>query len=84
LVLPGPTASEGVGIMLDAVAERQGRSREDVQAAFLAEARPTSLLGRLTQPDEVAAMILYVCSPLASGTAGAALRVVGGVVRSIV
>jgi len=46
--------------------------------------RPTSLLRRFETPDEVAAMVAFVCSPLASGTNGAALRVDGGVVRSII
>jgi NAD(P)-dependent dehydrogenase (short-subunit alcohol dehydrogenase family) len=52
--------------------------------AFIRENRPTSLLGRLASTEEVASMVAYVCSPAASATSGAALRVDGGVVRSIV
>jgi NAD(P)-dependent dehydrogenase (short-subunit alcohol dehydrogenase family) len=51
---------------------------------FFEKARPTSLLKRFATPEEVANLVVYVCSPLASATNGAALRVDGGVVRSIV
>jgi NAD(P)-dependent dehydrogenase (short-subunit alcohol dehydrogenase family) len=44
--------------------------------------RPASLLQRFETPDEIAAMTVFVASPLSSGTNGAALRVEGGVVRS--
>ena len=50
---------------------------------FFKTARPSSVLQRFTQTSEVAAMIAYVCSAQASATTGAALRVDGGVVRSI-
>ena len=50
---------------------------------FLKTMRPTSLLGRFTTTDEVANMVVYVCSEQASGTTGAALRVDGGVLRQI-
>jgi NAD(P)-dependent dehydrogenase (short-subunit alcohol dehydrogenase family) len=82
-VLPGPTRSEGVGQMLSSMAEQQGKAQEDVERDFIAENRPTSLLRRLTTPEEVANMVVYVCSPQASATTGAALRVDGGVVRAI-
>ena len=49
-----------------------------------ANARPSSLLRRFAAPEEVAALVVFVCSPLASATNGAALRVDGGVVRSVV
>jgi NAD(P)-dependent dehydrogenase (short-subunit alcohol dehydrogenase family) len=52
--------------------------------AFVKEHRPTSVLGRLTSTEEVAHMVAYICSPAASATTGAALRVDGGVVRAIV
>jgi NAD(P)-dependent dehydrogenase (short-subunit alcohol dehydrogenase family) len=82
-VLPGPTLTEGLRRMLDP----GGRMDEDEMDAagrrFVAENRPTSLLGRPTSPDEVAAMVVYLASAHASGTTGAALRVDGGVVRAI-
>jgi NAD(P)-dependent dehydrogenase (short-subunit alcohol dehydrogenase family) len=55
-----------------------------VEAEFFRTARPTSLLKRFATPEEVAALVVYVCSPLSSATTGAALRADGGVVRSIV
>ena len=60
-----------------------GRGSATVEREFFQTARPSSLLRRFATADEVAAMIVYVCSPLASATNGAALRVDGGVLRSI-
>jgi NAD(P)-dependent dehydrogenase (short-subunit alcohol dehydrogenase family) len=54
-----------------------------MERQFIARNRPTSLIKRLATPDEVANMVVYICSPQASATTGAALHVVGGVVRSI-
>ena len=83
-VLPGPTASEGVSAFVGQMAEARGVDSATVEHEFFASARPSSLLQRFETPDEVAAMITYVCSARASATNGAALRVDGGVVRSIV
>lgn len=82
-VLPGPTASEGVGTFVSQMAAERGVDSAVVEKEFFATARPSSILQRFTTPDEVAAMIAYVCSAKASGTTGAALRVDGGVVRAI-
>lgn len=82
-VLPGPTRSEGVTTFLQELAGRRGLTSEDAEREFLAAMRPTSLLGRFTTTDEVANMVVYVCSPQAAATTGAALRVDGGVVRAI-
>jgi NAD(P)-dependent dehydrogenase (short-subunit alcohol dehydrogenase family) len=81
-ILPGPTASEGVTDFVGSLAEQGGQTREQVEKEFFEKARPTSLLKRFATPDEVAAMVAFVCSPLSSATNGAALRVDGGVVRS--
>lgn len=81
-VLPGPTASEGVKNFVGSLASESGRTAEQVEQEFFEKARPTSLLKRFARPEEVAAMVTFVCSPLASATNGAALRVDGGVVRS--
>ena len=82
-VLPGPTASEGVGGFVAQLAESRGVDAATVEREFFATARPSSVLKRFATPEEVAAMITYVCSAPASATTGAALRVDGGVVRSI-
>lgn len=82
-VLPGPTASEGIGQFVDDLATAKGVSVKDVEREFFREMRPTSLLRRFATVEEVAAMVAYVCSARASATNGAALRVDGGVVRSV-
>jgi len=82
-VLPGPTESEGVAQFVADLAKQRGVDRGQVEAEFFQTARPSSLIRRFATVDEVANMIVYVCSPLASATNGAALRVDGGVVRSI-
>ena len=83
-VLPGPTKSEGVGTFVSQMAKAQGISEKAMEDEFFKTARPSSLLCRFETPDEVAAMITFVCSQAASAVNGAALRVEGGVVRSIV
>jgi NAD(P)-dependent dehydrogenase (short-subunit alcohol dehydrogenase family) len=82
-VLPGPTRSEGVSGMLQSMATEQDKPAEQVEREFVANERPTSLIQRLATPEEVANLVVYVCSPQASATTGAALRVDGGVVRAI-
>jgi NAD(P)-dependent dehydrogenase (short-subunit alcohol dehydrogenase family) len=82
-VLPGPTASEGVGGFVDQLAQSQGVDAATVEREFFATARSSSILQRFLTTDEVGAMIAYVCSARASATTGAALRVDGGVVRAI-
>jgi NAD(P)-dependent dehydrogenase (short-subunit alcohol dehydrogenase family) len=82
-VLPGPTASEGVSTFVGQMADARGVDFAAMERDFFATARPSSLLQRFATPDEIAAMIVYVCSAAASATNGAALRVDGGVVRSI-
>lgn len=81
-VLPGPTRSEGVADFVTGLAQSQGKALADVEKEFFQHVRPSSLLRRFAEPEEVAPMVAYVCSPLASATNGAALRVDGGVVRS--
>jgi NAD(P)-dependent dehydrogenase (short-subunit alcohol dehydrogenase family) len=83
-VLPGPTASEGVTDFVTSLAKQQNQSVEEFERMFFEKIRPTSLLQRFESSEEIANMVVYVCSPLASGTNGSALRVDGGVVRAIV
>ena len=83
-VLPGPTSSEGVTEFVTSLAKQQNQSVEEFEHMFFEKVRPTSLLKRFESSEEVANMVVYVCSPLASGTNGSALRVDGGVVRAIV
>lgn len=82
-VLPGPTTSEGVGRMVEQSAAEQGLTVKEFEKQFFKTMRPSSVIRRFATVDESAAMIVYVCSALASATTGAALRVDGGVVRAI-
>src|SRR5207237_185832 len=76
-VLPGPTRSEGVERFVEEVAKKQGTDAASFEAEFFRTVRPSSLLKRFATPEEVAAMVVYVCSPRASATNGSALRVDG-------
>jgi NAD(P)-dependent dehydrogenase (short-subunit alcohol dehydrogenase family) len=82
-VLPGPTRSEGVIDFFGKMAQEQGVSHEQMENDFIAQHRPTSIIRRLASVDEVANMVVYACSKEASATTGAALRVEGGLLRSI-
>lgn len=81
-VLPGPTRSRGVGEFVEALAAGEGKTFEAFETEFFEKVRPTSLIKRFAAPEEVASLVAYVASPLASATTGAALRVDGGVVKS--
>jgi NAD(P)-dependent dehydrogenase (short-subunit alcohol dehydrogenase family) len=81
-ILPGPTSSRGVGDFMDALAKASGQSNQQLEKEFFEKARPTSLIKRFATAEEVASMVAYIASPLASATTGAALRVDGGVIRS--
>jgi NAD(P)-dependent dehydrogenase (short-subunit alcohol dehydrogenase family) len=82
-VLPGPTMSEGVAEMLKPMAEEKGISMQEAGDRFVKAKRPSSIIQRIATTEEVANMVVYVCSPQASATTGAALRVEGGIVDSI-
>jgi NAD(P)-dependent dehydrogenase (short-subunit alcohol dehydrogenase family) len=79
-VLPGPTRSAGVDEFVKELSG--GQPFEQFEQEFFRSVRPTSLMKRFATTDEVASLVAYVCSPLASATNGAALRVDGGVVKS--
>jgi NAD(P)-dependent dehydrogenase (short-subunit alcohol dehydrogenase family) len=83
-VLPGPTLTEGAKAFFVNLARQNQQTLEEVTADFFAKTRPTSLIKRFITPEEVAALVSYVCSPAGAATTGSALRVDGGVVRSIV
>ena len=81
-ILPGPTNSRGVGEFVEALAKAEGKSFGDFEKEFFEKVRPTSLIKRFARPEEVASLVTYVASPLASAITGAALRVDGGVIKS--
>jgi NAD(P)-dependent dehydrogenase (short-subunit alcohol dehydrogenase family) len=82
-LLPGPTASEGVGQFVEKLAQAQKKSPDVIAKEFIKTMRPTSLIERLASTEEVAAMAVYLCGEPASATTGSAVRVDGGVVRAI-
>lgn len=82
-ILPGPTRSEGVSHFIAQLAGEENLSPAEVEARFFETMRPSSLIQRFAEPREVADLVVYTCSPRASATNGAALRVDGGVVRAI-
>jgi NAD(P)-dependent dehydrogenase (short-subunit alcohol dehydrogenase family) len=82
-ILAGPTRSEGVGKFIADMSQARAISAEKVEAEFFKTVRPSSLLQRFASTDEVAATVAFMASPLSSATNGAAIRVEGGVVRSV-
>lgn len=82
-VLPGTTNTEGVRVYFERLAKEQNKTREQLEKEFYQVMRPSSLIQRNLTEEEVANMIVYICSPASSGTNGAALRVEGGLVRTI-
>ncbi len=83
-ILPGPTRSEGVDVFLKNMAASRKITTVAIEQEFFETVRPSSLLKRFAATDEVAALVAFMASPLSSATNGAALRVDGGVIRSIV
>lgn len=82
-ILPGPTRSRGVDTFLEDLSKANDTPVEEVEKNFFRDLRPTSLLQRFASVEEVADTVTYYCSALASATNGAAIRVEGGLVRSI-
>jgi NAD(P)-dependent dehydrogenase (short-subunit alcohol dehydrogenase family) len=82
-VRAGPTRSEGAEKFIAQMREKSGVDAATFEKQFFDSVRPTSLLKRFSTIEEVANMIVYLASPLASSTTGAALRVDGGVVKAI-
>lgn len=82
-ILPGPTRSEGVEKFVQDVARSRQIAVADFEKEFFRTIRPSSIIQRFATPDEVAALVVFVASPLSSATNGAALHVDGGTVRSI-
>jgi NAD(P)-dependent dehydrogenase (short-subunit alcohol dehydrogenase family) len=82
-VLAGPTRSEGVEGFVKTLSKQRGITEAQLEKEFFATMRPSSLIKRFADPAEVGSLVAFFASPVASATNGAALRVEGGVVRSI-
>jgi NAD(P)-dependent dehydrogenase (short-subunit alcohol dehydrogenase family) len=83
-VLAGPTASEGAMNFVGKLAKERNMSHAEFEREFFKSVRPTSLVKRFLKPDEVGAVVAFVCSPDASAITGAAVRAEGGVVKAAV
>lgn len=83
-ILPGPTKSKGVGHFIEELASSGNKTSNEVEKDFFQNMRPTSLIQRFATVEEVADTVVYYSSPLASATNGAAIRVEGGLVKSII
>lgn len=84
-VLPGPTQTDSViTFMKDLVEDGENKDADTIGREFIQEHRPSSLLGRLIKPEEIASLVAYVASPLSAATNGASLRAEGGLVQSII
>jgi NAD(P)-dependent dehydrogenase (short-subunit alcohol dehydrogenase family) len=82
-IVVGPTSTEGVHKFLANLAKKAKVTVAEIEGNFFKHERPGSLLQRFATPEEVANLVVYYSSPASSGTNGAAIRVDGGVVRSI-
>jgi NAD(P)-dependent dehydrogenase (short-subunit alcohol dehydrogenase family) len=69
--------------VLASESKRAGKYVRELEHEFFSQARPTSIIQRFSEPQEIAAMVVYACSDLASSTTGASLRVEGGIVTGL-
>jgi 3-oxoacyl-[acyl-carrier protein] reductase len=82
-VMPGSTLTEGVETMLNSLYPNENLTMEEAEKRFMQENRPTSIIQRLIRPEEIAHLVTFLSSPLSSAINGSALRIDGGLVRSV-
>ncbi|WP_329214132.1 SDR family oxidoreductase [Streptomyces sp. NBC_00683] len=82
-VIAGPTHTGGIEDFVYQLVDKDV-PWDEAQREFMRLHRPQSLLQRLIEPEEIAHMVVYLSSPQASATTGAAVRVDGGYIDSIV
>lgn len=82
-IMPGSTFTEGVETMLNTLYPNENLSMAEAEARFMKENRPTSIIQRLIRPEEIANFVTFLSSPLSSAINGSALRIDGGLVRSV-
>ncbi|MGM1530868.1 SDR family NAD(P)-dependent oxidoreductase [Bacillus cereus group sp. BceL215] len=82
-IMPGSTLTEGVETMLNSLYPNEQLTIEEAEKRFMKENRPTSIIQRLIRPEEIANLVTFLSSPLSSAINGSALRIDGGLVRSV-
>ena len=82
-VLAAPTWSEGVETFLEKIAPAAGKTVDEMRTAYFEDTGRSSLLQRWATPEEIAAQVVFLCSPRAAAINGAAQRADGGIVRSL-
>ncbi|MNO52644.1 3-oxoacyl-[acyl-carrier-protein] reductase FabG [compost metagenome] len=82
-VMPGSTLTEGVETMLHTLYPGEKLTIEEAETRFMKENRPSSIIQRLIRPEEIADFVVFLSSPLSSAINGSALRIDGGLVRSV-
>lgn len=82
-VMPGSTLTEGVETMLNSLYPNENMTMDEAEKRFMKENRPTSIIQRLIRPEEIAHLVAFLSSPLSSAINGSALRIDGGLVRSV-
>ncbi len=82
-VTPGSTFTEGVETMLRTLYADEDLTMEEMEERFIKENRSTSIIQRLIRPEEIANLVTFLSSPLSSAINGSALKIDGGLVRSV-
>lgn len=82
-VMPGPTLTEGVETMLNSLYPNESMTMDEAEKRFMKENLLTSIIQRLIRPEEIAHLVAFLSSPLSSAINGSALRIDGGLVRSV-
>ena len=82
-VIPGSTRSEGAEKFISDLAKEKGKSIDEIEREFFETVRPSCLIKRFATIEEVATFVTYLVSPLAAANNGAALRVDGGTIPTI-
>ena len=81
-VLIGPTHSASFDKVIAGMAREAGRTIPEAEEFFLQQTHPKSLIGRIANAEEVANLVVYLSTPLASATNGAVMRVDGGALEA--
>nr|WP_010131282.1 SDR family oxidoreductase [Microbulbifer agarilyticus] len=82
-VLPGPTLTDGVKNWLRESAQVQGKTEEEFVRDFFKETEPDSLLQRFIKPEEIAAVVAFIASPLSAAINGSSIKAEGGLIKNI-